>query len=189
MALLLELLGRKVLLAGLKGVRVGEPASLFKALAGREELKGVVFQLLDARRVAGREHLIVSVLNAMRAMEMGLNVSNDLGIEILTSASGQRQISRAIELLGLKPDTVEVAVVFVSDREEGLYEALRAVASALGGEEDDSVLEVEDGKAEELIRAFGLGEAEIRACSRLGPRAEVVKALVVEKVALFMAYR
>ena len=187
--MLTEVLGKQVLIAGLKGVRIGDPASLIESLRKREELSGLAFQLLNAERVAGEEHLLLSVLNALRAMELGLNVSPDLGMEILVSASGQRQISRAIELLGLRPGVMDVAVVLVSGAEEDLGGALEVLVSALGGERDDGVLDVDEAKAEELIKIFDIGRNELESCSRLGPMPEIVKALVLEKVALFMAYR
>lgn len=185
----LELLGKHILVAGLRSAPVEDPGALIERLRAREELSNVVFQLLDARLVAGREHLLISALNAIRAMELGLNVSSDLGIEILTFASGQRQISKAIRLMGLKPGLTEVAVVLVADSREELETALNALAEELRGRRDDDVLLVDEGKAERLIEAFGLGHEELSACSRLGDRPEAVKALVLEKVALSVAYR
>jgi len=188
-AIRIELLGHVVIVAGLRDVVVEEPAALIEDLRAREELKGLSFQLLDAGLVAGPEHLLIAVLNALRALELGLNVASDLGLEILTFASGQRQISRAIEVFGLKPGRMDVALVVIARSEDEARRGLEALLRALGGTRDDSVLEVDERKARALMKAFGIGGPELSSCRRFGPLTEVVKALVMEKVALSMAYR
>ncbi|RLI08392.1 hypothetical protein DRO32_02345 [Candidatus Bathyarchaeota archaeon] len=184
-----ELLGRSIVVAGLRGVEVGDPGELLENLRARRELGGLVFQLLDAGMVAGPEHLLVAILNALRAFELGLNVSSDLGMEILTFASGQRQISEAIRSLGLKPGRMDVALVLVAGSRREAEGGLRSLVEALGGEEDDGVLEVDDEKAGRLVEAYGIGSRELSSCGRLGSLPDVVRWLVVEKVALSMAYR
>ena len=188
-AIRIELLGHVVIVAGLRDVVVEEPAALIEALRAREELKGLSFQLLDAGLVAGPEHLLIAVLNALRALELGLNVASDLGLEILTFASGQRQISEAIRSLGLKPGRMDVALVLVAGSRREAEGGLRSLVEALGGEEDDGVLEVDDEKAGRLVEAYGIGSRELSSCGRLGSLPDVVRWLVVEKVALSMAYR
>ena len=186
-----EFLGHTVLVAGFRDVELGDPADLIEGLRAREELKGLCFQLLNADMVAGPEHVFVSVINALRAFELGLNVSSDLGLEILTFASGQRQISKAIRSMGLRKGKANVAAVIVAKSREEALRALEAIARALaelGGAMDDGVLEVREEKAVRLMRTFGLTGQEISACGRDG-LADAVKALVVEKVALSMAYR
>jgi len=185
----LEVLGRLVEVAGFRKARVGDPAELIEKLRGLEELKGVAFQLLDAGMVAGEEHLLVSAFNALRAFEMGLNVSSDLGIEALTFASAQRQIAKAIKLMGLKPGEMDIAVLLIAGSGEAATRALEAIGRALGAERDDGVLEVDEEKAGRIAETFGLSEAELSACSRLGGLAEAVKALVLERVALSIVYR
>jgi len=188
-ALRLKVLGRLVEIAGFRKAHVEDPAKLIEELRGLEELEGVAFQLLDADMVAGEEHLLISAFNAIRAFEMGLNVSSDLGIEALTFASAQRQIAKAIKLMGLKPGEVDIAVLLIASSEEAATRALEAIGKALGAERDDGVLGVDEEKAKRIAEAFGLSEAELSACSRLGRLAEAVKALVLERVALSIVYR
>jgi len=187
-----ELLGHVVLVAGFRNVRLEDPAGLIEGLRTREELKDLCFQLLDADTVAGPEHIFVSVINALRAFELGLNVSSDLGLEILTFASGQRQISKAIRSMGLSKGQANVAAVVVAKSEDAALRALKAITdtlTGLGGTRDDDVLEVREEKARKLAEAFGLTDQEIPACTRAGGLVDAIKALVVEKVALSMAYR
>ena len=51
------------------------------------------------------------------------------------------------------------------------------------------MLEVNGEKASKLVEVFGITGPELEACRRLGDEPEVVKALVLEKVALSVAYR
>ena len=185
----LKVLDKVVGVAGLRGAHIGDPAKLIEELRGLEELRDISFQLLDAGLVAGREHLLISAFNALRAFEMGLNVSSDLGMEALTFASAQRQISKAIKLMGIKPGVMDIAVLLMASSEEALARALKAVEKALGAERDDEVLEVDEEKARRIAKAFELSEAELSACSRLGGLTETVKALVLERVALSIVYR
>lgn len=188
-ALRAKVLGKTVAIAGLRSVRVSDPGALLERLRRRGELKGVVFQLLDAGLVAGPEHLLISAINAMRAFELSLNVSSDLGLEILTFASAQRQISNAIKLMGLKPGKLDVAAVVVADSEETAEEALEVLAEELGALRDDSVLKLDEQKAERIAETFKLSENEILTCLRLGGRPEAVRDLVLERVALSIVYR
>ncbi len=188
-ALRARILGRTVAVAGFRLARVSDPGALLERLRKRDELKGVVFQLLDAGLVAGPEHLLISAMNAMRAFELGLNVSSDLGLEMLTFASAQRQISNAIKLMGLKPGELDVAAVVIAGSEEAIGRALGALAEELRAARDDTVLDVDEQKAGRVARAFGLSEDELSSCSRLGGRPEVVKSLVLEQVALSIVYR
>ena len=185
----LKVLDKVVAIAGFRGAHIEDPAKLIEELRGLEELRSVSFQLLDAGLVAGREHLFISVFNALRAFEMGLNVSSDLGMEALTFASAQRQIAKAIKLMGIKPGIGDIAVLLIAGSEEALAKAMRAVGEALGAERDDEVLEVDEEKARRIAEAFGLSREELSACSRLGGLAGAVKALVLERVALSIVYR
>ena len=185
----LRVLGRLVEIVGFRKAHVGDPAKLIEELRGLEELRDVAFQLLDASMVAGEEHLLISAFNALRAFEMGLNVSSDLGIEALTFASAQRQIAKAIKLMGLKPGEADIAVLLIASSGEAAARALEAIEKALGAERDDGVLEVDEEKAKRIAEAFGLSGTELSACSRLGGLAEAVKALVLERVALSIVYR
>lgn len=122
---------------------------------------------LDADVVCGREHLETAVEHALRAFKRGTNSANDIAMETMLFASGERQISRAREKMGLRPGSERVALVlFGADRSE--------VLQATGLEEDDSVLECTDLKLER----YGIGRAEMGVAP-----AGSAKDLVLERVA------
>ncbi|MDI9614137.1 KEOPS complex subunit Cgi121 [Methanothermobacter sp.] len=115
------------------------------------EIKGFpcTVQLIDARAVAGSDHAIHGALHAIRAFERGQNISSDPGIEICLRIAGTRQISRALELLGLREGEMEICAVLVdcgTDAREFLDSRFQR---------DDSVLEP-DG--DYLRNLYDLGE-------------------------------
>ncbi len=135
------------------GARVGEgrAVELLERAAEVAEEEGVTIQLMDARLVCGREHAEVAVEKAVRAQESGRMTSRSLGTEILLYASGETQITQAIEKMGVRDETREVAVVLVGDVD------LTGLVSALGLTRDDVVLEATDEK----LAAFGLSAEEL----------------------------
>ena len=72
-----------------------------------------IIQLMNADAIAGKEHLQHGTIHAINAFKRGENLANDLGIEVLLRTSGQRQISKAFDILGLKEGKMNIAVVLI----------------------------------------------------------------------------
>lgn len=137
-------LGGLVEIVGARGKAANPEARL---VAARE--MGDV-QLLDARVVCGRDHLLVASEHAKRAVRNGTKVANSLAVEFVLFASGERQISGAIAKMGIRQDTTEFAVVvFAGDAESALR--------GLGLSRDDTLLDATVAK----LHAFGVTEAEL----------------------------
>ncbi len=66
---------------------------------------------LDADMVCGKAHLEAAVIHAKRAMEQGTNVSAAISMETMLFASGERQISKAKEKMGVKNGMRHFALV------------------------------------------------------------------------------
>jgi KEOPS complex subunit Cgi121 len=109
-------------------------------------------QLLDARGLAGKEHILHATVHAINAFKRKNNIAHDLGMEICVRASAQRQISRAIEILGLKKGLMDICVVMVGCPPE-MEDHLNSIF-----ERDDSVL---DGDTDFLKGLYGLENEEI----------------------------
>ncbi len=75
---------------------------------------GCIIQLMDATAIAGKKHLFHGVIHAILAFKRGTNLANDLGIEIVLRTSAQRQISKALDVLGLKEKQMDIAIVLVN---------------------------------------------------------------------------
>ena len=81
----------------------------------RTETKGAPIQFFDARHVAGPQHLYFAAFNALNVFEKRTNISNNLEVEALLYASAQRQIQKAVEMMGIKQDSTEVAALIMTE--------------------------------------------------------------------------
>jgi KEOPS complex subunit Cgi121 len=70
-------------------------------------------QLLRAQGIAGKKHLLQATIQALKAFNRNENMAKDLGLEICVRASAQRQISRALKILGLGKGNMEICAVAV----------------------------------------------------------------------------
>lgn len=142
--------------------------------------------MMRADRIAGTEHLSFATRNAVKAFGRKYKRSRSLAMEILLYASCQRQISKAIVLLGVNPSTSQVAVAALSTRIGVLVDLQEVLQKMLGGKMDDGVLEIRtERKLSELKKVFGILDRELEASRLEGEEdAEVVKRLVVERSAL-----
>lgn len=116
-----------------------------------QSLKDGIGIPLNADLVCGKDHLVSSVYHAMRSFERQENVSGNLATEILLYASGEKQISHALEKMGIKAGYERIAIVLIGcvDIDE--------VLSTLELQRDDSLLEF----SVEKLRAFGIDERDI----------------------------
>jgi tRNA threonylcarbamoyladenosine modification (KEOPS) complex Cgi121 subunit len=175
-------------ITGYRNVRIKNVEEFLRDI--RKKIRNTTLQFLDAKFVAGWDHLFFAVLNALTAFKSGRNISNSLAIEILLFASAQRQIKQALHLLGIKPETSEVAVVIVNDKREKIFSTAKTISESLHGLEDDSVLEISEEKFDLIRWAFNINDEELK--SQLGRRSlkkDALVELVIEHVALLATQR
>ncbi|MGD2201206.1 MAG: KEOPS complex subunit Cgi121 [Candidatus Bathyarchaeota archaeon] len=171
--------GWTVTIGGFRGVSIEDVDGFLDRLG--EAVSPAVFQVFDASKVAGWGHLYYSVVNAVEAHRAGTAISRSLEIEVLLYASCQDQISQALDLMGVRPETEEVALVVLSEDNSGAEEAFKRGARILG-EGDDSALEVTGDKLERLLGVFGISARALGAVG--GPREEALTKLLIERGAL-----
>lgn len=104
-------------------------------LTGKSQYKDCTVQLLNAEGIAGEEHIIHATLHALKAFRRHQNIAQDLGLEICVRASAQRQISKAIDILGIKNGEINICVVAV-----GCNNDLMDQIESLLGKRDDDVI-------------------------------------------------
>ncbi len=176
--------GPRLLVIGLAKCKVWDPGRTLKKL--RSLFPRVQVQLVRADRIAGREHLNFAAGNAVKAFRQKRNRSHSLAMELLLYGSCQRQISRAIETLGVTPGTREVALMALT-RDTDVYDRLaRAAQEESGGVLKEDVIEIRSKrKVLELKRAYRIGGAEMGAARLSGEtEGEVLTRLIVERSAL-----
>ncbi|MCW3991139.1 MAG: KEOPS complex subunit Cgi121 [Candidatus Bathyarchaeota archaeon] len=176
--------GWAVCIGGFHGVVVDDVDELLTRVA--EAASPHIFQLFDADRVAGWEHLYFAAVNAVKAFQTGAAVSKSLTVEVLLYASCQDQIHRAFSILGLSPSTERVALLVMADDSEAAERAFDEASGPLGAA-DDSVLGVDDEKLEELMSVYSVADLELEAVG--GPRGEALALALIERGALLPARR
>lgn len=177
-----ELFGRHVIITGFRDAQIGDVEVFLREV--QQKIKKSEVQFLDANLVAGWEHLYFSTLNALRAFDTGLNISKSSTIEVLLYASGQHQIRRAFEMLGVKSGASDIALLIISKTETDAEEALKTVSNLLKGNICDEVLELTEKKAEAIKGLFNISNLEVEAATRAeDPKRSLIN-LVIERVAL-----
>jgi tRNA threonylcarbamoyladenosine modification (KEOPS) complex Cgi121 subunit len=141
-------------------------------------------QIVDAKKVAGREHLFMAAVNASKSTETGMAVSKSITVEALLYASAQDQITKALRTLGISLKSTTIALIVFAHSQEEVELAYSKAAKYLG-KEDDGVLEIDDLKAGSLKETYGVGDKELEAVG--GP--EALGRLIVERGALLSLRR
>lgn len=111
-------------------------------------------QLLNADGIAGTEHILHATLHAIKAFERNENIANDLGLEICVRASTQRQISKALDILGIKNGDMNICAVIVNGYQNTLHKLEEIIEFR-----DDKVLRSDDNV---IQRVYGITPIEIK---------------------------
>ena len=169
-------------ITGFKNVQIEDTKGFLDGI--RRKTKGVSVQFFNANLIAGPEHLYFAALNALKAFESNMGISKSLAVETLLYASAQRQISKAVELLGIKADSSEVAVLVLAETEAKVRETFEAISEFIQGIRDDKVIELSDEKSEMIKELFGISKLELEAKLEKGFEKEALINLVIEHMAL-----
>jgi KEOPS complex subunit Cgi121 len=130
-----------------------------------------IVQLMDANGIAGKEHVIHAIIHAIKSFNRHENISKDLGLEVCVRTSGQRQISKAIKMIGISNGKINVCTVAINC-ENNIMEVLENVL----GERNDKVLEANDDKLKEI---YNISDIESETAGNLTK-------LLMEKTALLI---
>ena len=151
----------------------------------RKKTENVSVQFFNAKLIAGPEHLYFAALNALKAFESNLNISKSLAVETLLYASAQRQIRKAVELLGIKAGSSKIAMLVLDETEAKVHAILEDISGFIQGVRDDNVIELSDEKIEKIKELFGISELELAAkLEKKGFEKEALINLVLEHMAL-----
>ncbi len=179
----LEEFGKFMEISGFRRVHIGD-ARTFVEVASQGLPLGVEVQFLDAGLIASWRHLYYAALNALTVIQTKRAFSKSIALETALYASAQRQIRKALAVVGVKPETENVAVLVVGNNESSVKEGLLAVAKVLGTEPDDSVLDLTPEKRNQICTAFDISETELKTVSSHGNVNQALVDAVVERVAL-----
>ncbi len=130
--------------------RLDDPKEALARVQAFARSRGGWAQLLDAAHVMGTDHVRSAYDHARRAIERGTETTNSLELEVLLYASGEHQIARAIDRIGVKPRRPFVLVLGGGVRPEEVLGKFRWTP-------DDDVVRPSMRK----LRALGFAAKEI----------------------------
>jgi tRNA threonylcarbamoyladenosine modification (KEOPS) complex Cgi121 subunit len=175
--------GKYVEITGFRNVRVGDAEEFVKSVR-EEKQQRVWVQFFDAELVATWQHLHFAVLNALLVFKNERNVSKSVVMEVMLYASAQHQIKKAIDFMGVKYDSANVAAVIIGESPNTVKAVLSAVSKRIGAEPDETVLELSRKKAQRIREAFGITEKELEAVMEKCNADQALVKLVIERMAL-----
>ncbi|MGQ9530821.1 MAG: KEOPS complex subunit Cgi121 [Candidatus Bathycorpusculaceae bacterium] len=179
----IEEFGKYAIITGFKNVKIGD-AEKFLATIQREKSSKVDVQFFDAKFVATWQHLYFAALNALTAFKNEENISKSLAMETLLYASAQRQIRKAMEILGIKPTTSEMAVLIIGEKPTTVKSALGIVSRRVKAKHDEAVLDLSKEKIALIQKTFGISELELKTVMKKDDLEDALKKLVIERMAL-----
>ena len=170
-------------ITGFRNVKIEDAEEFLRAIC-KEKQQNTVVQFFNAELVATWEHLYFAVLNALTAFRNKSNISRNVAMEIILYASAQRQIRKAIALVGVKRDSANIAIVTIGENPDSVKTTLHTVSKRIGAKPDETVLELSKGKVRSIRRAFDISEKELKTVMKKGDAQQALVNLVVERAAL-----
>jgi tRNA threonylcarbamoyladenosine modification (KEOPS) complex Cgi121 subunit len=180
--------GKYVAITGFRSVRIKDVEEFFKMIR-KENLPNTEIQFFDAKFVATWQHLYFAALNALTAFKNKENISKSLAIETMLYASAQRQIRKATELIGISPNSSNIATLIVGKKPEIVESALSKVSKHIHAQLDDTVLELSEEKATIIRKTFGISAAELKTIIKKNDLEKALTDLVLERMALLATQR
>jgi len=116
-------------------------------------------QLLNVKGLAGKEHMLHSTVHAINAFKRNENIAKDLGLEICVRASAQRQISQALDFLGIKEGKMDICAITV-DCNEDIMDKLKTLL----GKREDSALDIDENALKEI---YNISNKEIKSAGNI----------------------
>lgn len=150
----------------------------------KQAQQNIDLQFFDATLIATWEHLYFAALNALQAFHNNRNISKSLAMEAMLYTSAQRQIKKAIQRCGIKPQTTDMAVLIIGENSAQLQEALKSITHRVCAQPDETVLKMTKVKLEKIEEAFQITDKQEEAIMKKDNREEAIVRLVIERVAL-----
>jgi tRNA threonylcarbamoyladenosine modification (KEOPS) complex Cgi121 subunit len=184
----IEEFGKYIAITGFRNMKIKDTEEFLKKVR-KKKGSNVETQFFDAKYVATWQHLYFAVLNALTAFKNKGNISKGLAMETMLYASTQRQIRKAMELLGIKSETSEIALLIIGENSETVKSALSMISASINVQHDDTVLELSEEKRAIVQRTFGISDLELKTVMRKDGLEEALTDLVIERMALLVTLR
>lgn len=179
----LEQEARYIEITGFENIKVEEPEQILNIIR-RHKNPDLSIQFFNADLIATWEHLYFAAVNALKAFETERNISKDLAVEIMLYASAQRQIRKAIEIIGINSNCTNIAVIIVGKTHTDFETELSSVSKYFCKQPNESVLKLTTSKKEHIRRMFGITDDEISVVTKNDNINCALVNLVLERTAL-----
>jgi tRNA threonylcarbamoyladenosine modification (KEOPS) complex Cgi121 subunit len=150
-----------------------------------KELNSSFFQIFDAAKIAGWEHLYFAVINAINAHNSGYAITRSPVIEAILYASCQDQISKGFRLIGISKRTEHIAIIILSNNQKTTNETYERVSNILG-KEDDKIIELTKEKFFLIKELFNISDTLLKTIDN---SKEALKWVLIERGALVSTHR
>lgn len=179
----LEQEAQYVEITGFEDIKVEKPEQFVDTMREHKNTD-LSIQFLNADLIATWEHLYFAVVNALKAFETKRNISKDLAVEIMLYATAQRQIRKAIEIMGIKNNCTNIAVIIIGKTSNDIETELLSVSEYFGKQPNEKVLKLTSSKSEHIRRSFGITDEEITVVTKNDNVNCALVNLVLERMAL-----
>ena len=179
----IEEFGKHVAIAGFRNAKIKDLEEFLKIMR-KEKPANVEIQFFDAKSVATWQHLYFAVLDALTAFKNEENISKSLTMETMLYASVQRQIRKAMTLLGIKSNSSEIAVLIIGEKLELIRLALSFVSKHVKAKRDDAVLGLSKEKIADIQKVFVISDVELETVMKKDYLEKTLTDLVIERMAL-----
>jgi len=172
-----------LVIQGLEDCTAHNPGILLESI--REEFPRLDIQLFRADHIAEKEHLTFAAIGAVRAFHQHQERSRTLAVELLLYSSCQRQITKAIQRLGVSPQTREIVLAAFAS-EDNADRLAQLVARKLKANQNDDVIRVLTKKKQvELMNTYDITEREIQSARLTGETDNsALQRIIIERGAL-----
>jgi tRNA threonylcarbamoyladenosine modification (KEOPS) complex Cgi121 subunit len=161
-----------------------ERADEYLKFCRKAESQKVWVQFFNSDLLATHEHLYAAVLNALYVFKNHTNISKNLAVEVMLYAASQHQIQKAIQTIGLKTSTSEMAVVIIGETVEQVKATFSDLSASLQAELCDDVLNLTPKKSALIKQVFDITPLMVEVAARGRGDDSALVDLVIEKVAL-----
>jgi len=144
---------------GIRGEVLREPLKVLEDLKALGE--DFSAQIFDAEPIISLRQIHAAAVAAYLSFKAGVNISKRLEIEFLLRLAADTQIDRALEKIGVKPNSKEVGFCIFADNRERVIEVGKAALRILGGETlTDTELGAEE-RVRNALKFYGIDESEL----------------------------
>ena len=153
--------------------------------AVQDKYPDVSVQFADMNKVPGSRYLFLATLNALKSFR-SKPISKSLSMEILLYTAASRQISEAIRLVGITPNSEKVTAVLVGRTEQETSGATELLSKIIGQEGSDKLVDTWSSERVRNVRTiFEIGSKELKATLRNDEtKTQAIERLAIERSAL-----